>query len=179
VVIEDAEKGQIAGVKSNDEYNQTRAAELERLLAAKRKHLQTIPDLVNQQFEALMTRFAGSDQQTKNRMADDLHAKWQAREAEVKREIQELEEQLAVASGRLSELAVERHMLEMSSALANSGDALQPKPAGPKIDPNAESPAFTSFRQLSTVRMLSRIQGFCPIYVKNLESELSLEYLDK
>jgi hypothetical protein len=177
-VIADSTAGRLDSLRSNDQYNQQRMAVLELLLAEKRQYLQSMPDLVSSQFEDLMKRFAGSDQQTRNKMADDLYARWQAKEAQVRQEIKDLEEQLGVTTGRLSEGAVERQMLEISGAMANSENALRQKQSAGRADPDAESPAFTGLRRLATQRMLSRIQGVCSIQVKSLEDELSINYLD-
>lgn len=177
-ILKDSTAGQLNTVKSNDQYNQTKAGELGKLLVEKRKYLESIPGIVSRQFEELMRQFGNSDQQTRNRMADELYARWQAKEAQVKQEIKELEEQLGTTTGRLSDLAVERQMLDISSALADSESALRQKQASDKIDLNAESPAFISFAQLTSQRIISRVQGFCPIQIKSLEDELSINYLD-
>ena len=177
-VLQDSTAGQRSSLQSNDQYNQKRTEELGRLLAEKQKYLQSIPDIVSRQFEALMQRFAGSDQQTKNKMASDLRAQWQAKEAQVKQEIKDLEEQLGVTGTRLSDSAVQRQMLEVSTALAESEGALQQKRTPGQVDLNAENPAFADFRLLTVQRMLSRIQGFCSIQVKSLEDDLSIHFLD-
>jgi phosphopantetheinyl transferase (holo-ACP synthase) len=177
-VLQDSTAGQRSSLQSNDQYNQKRTEELGRLLAEKQKYLQSIPDIVSRQFEALMQRFAGSDQQTKNKMASDLRAQWQAKEAQVKQEITDLEEQLGVTGTRLSDSAVQRQMLEVSTALAESEGALQQKQTPGQVDLNAENPAFADFRLLTVQRMLSRIQGFCSIQVKSLEDDLSIHFLD-
>jgi hypothetical protein len=177
-VLQDSTAGQRSSLQSNDQYNQKRTEELGRLLAEKQKYLQSIPDIVSRQFEALMQRFAGSDQQTKNKMASDLRAQWQAKEAQVKQEIKDLEEQLGVTGTRLSDSAVQRQMLEVSTALAESEGALQQKQTPGQVDLNAENPAFADFRLLTVQRMLSRIQGFCSIQVKSLEDDLSIHFLD-
>ena len=177
-VLQDSTAGQRNTLQANDQYNQGRTEELQRLLAEKQKYLQSIPEIVSRQFEALMQRFAGSDQQTKNKMANDLRAQWQAKEAQVKQEIKDLHEQLGVTGTRLSESAVQRQMLEVSTALAGSEDALQQKQTLGKADPSAETTTFADFRLLTTQRILSRIQGFCSIQVKSLEDDLSIHFLD-
>ena len=178
-IAKDSQDGHMRSVNSNGSYNEIRTTELQKQLMEKRKYLASIPDTVSRQFEALMQQFAGSDQQTKNRMADDLHKRWKAKEGQVQQEIKELEEQLGVSAGRLSDLAVERQMLQISGALEGSEEALRQKQATESVNPNAESPAFAGFRELTVRRTLSQIQGLCPIHVKNLESELTIEYLDK
>lgn len=178
-ILQDSAAGHVRSVNSNDAYNQARAAELQKALTEKRKYLASIPDTVSRQFDALMEQFAGFDQATKNRMADDLHKRWQAIESQVHREIKELEEQLAVSTGRLSDLAVERQIMQMSNALAGSEEALRQKKTTERASPNTESPAFSAFRDLAVRRILSQIQGFCPIHVKSFQTELTIDYLDK
>jgi hypothetical protein len=177
-IIKDSTAGQMSSVQSNGQYNQTRAGELGKLLAEKRKYLESIPGIVSSQFEDLMRQFAGSDQKTRNKMADELYARWQAKEAQVKQEIKDLEEQLGTTTGRLSDLAVEKQMLDVSNALSDSENALRQKQASDKVDLNAESPAYVSFTQLASQHAISRIQGFCPIQIKGLEDELSVGYID-
>jgi hypothetical protein len=177
-IIQDSTAGQMNTVQSNGQYNQARAGELSRQLAEKRKYLASIPDIVSRQFEELMNQFADSDQQTRNKMADELYARWQDREAEVRQEINNLEEQLGITTGRLTDLAVEKQMLDISNAMSDSEEALRQKQAPAKVDLNAESPAYISFTQLASRRTLSRIQGFCPIAIKSLEDELSISYID-
>ena len=177
-IIENSSAGDMQSLKTDDKYNQQRALELQQQLATKRKYLQTIPEIVGRQFDALMEQYANSDQQAKNKMADDLHAKWKGKELSVKRDIKELEEQLVVATGRISESSMKRQMLEISSSLAQSELTLGQKEPEDKKDPNAESPVFKMMRDISSRRILSKISGFCPIQVKPLDAELSVKYLD-
>jgi len=176
-VIGNSTDGDIDSLTANDKYNQQRTQELEQQLAEKKKYIEAIPDIVSQQFEALMKQYADSDQKTKNKMADDLHAKWKAKEASVKQEIAEIEEQLAVSNKRLSESAVKGQMLQITNSLTKSENALRYK-TPEKTDPRAKSPAFQSMQELSRRRILSKIQGLCPIQVKPLDTELSIRYLD-
>ena len=177
-ILKDSTAGQIDSVRSNGQYNQARAGELAKSLAEKRKYLESIPGIVSSQFEDLMRQFAGSDQKTKNKMADELYARWQAKETQVKQEIKDLEEQLGTTTGRLSDLAVEKQMLDISNAMTDGENALRQKQASDKVDLNAESPAYVSFMQLASQHAISRIQGFCPIQLKSLEDELSVSYID-
>jgi len=177
-VIESSVGGDMGSLKANDAYNQQRVLELQRQLAEKKKYLESIPDIVSRQFDALMKQYADADQETKNKMADNLHAEWKTKEARIKQEIKELEEQLAVATGRISESAMKTQMLEISNSLTQSEKALRQKAQEEESDPRAESPAFKSMRDLSSRRILSKIQGFCPIQVKPLDTELSIRYLD-
>jgi len=151
---------------------------LQQQLAVKKKYIESIPEIVGRQFDELMKQYVDADQQTKNKMADDLHAGWKARELRVRREITELEEQLAVSTGRISESTLKRQMLDISNSLAQSEQALGQNGPEEKKDPNAESPAFKMMRDMSSRRIISKIQGFCPIQVKSLDMELSVEYLD-
>jgi len=176
-IISNSTDGDIDTLKANDKYNQQRTQELQKQLTEKKKYLEAIPDIVSQQFEALMRQYADADQKTKNKMADDLYTKWKAKEASVKQEITELQEQLAVANKRISESAVKGQMLEVTNSLARSEKALRYK-IPEKTDLQAESPAFQSMRELSRRRILSTIRGLCPIQVKPLNSELSVQYLD-
>ena len=176
-VIGNSTDGDIDSLTANDKYNQQRTQELEQQLAEKKKYIEAIPDIVSRQFEALMKQYADSDQKTKNKMADDLHAKWKVKEASVKQEIDEIEEQLAVSNKRLSESAVKGQMLQITNSLTKSENALRYK-VEEKTDPQAESPAFQSMQELSRRRILSKIQGLCPIQVKPLDTELSIRYLD-
>jgi hypothetical protein len=177
-IIENSAAGDMASLNTNDKYNQQRLAELEQQLAAKKEYVATIPEIVSRQFDALMRQYADSDQKTKNKMADDLHAKWKARELRVKREVTELEEQLMVTTDRVSEAAMKRQMLDISSSLAQSEKALGQRAPEDEDDPNAESLAFRTMRDISSRRILSKIRGFCPIRIKPLHAELSIKYLD-
>ncbi len=177
-VIESSTTGEFESLKANDKYNRQRVLEIERQLAEKKLYLETIPEIVSRQFDALMKQYADTDQKTKNKMADDLHAKWKAKEDRVKREIAELEEQLAVTTNRISESAMKRQMLDVSNSLSQTEKAFRQKQTEKETDLNAESPAFQNMRDLSRRRILSTIQGFCSIQVKPLDSELSIKYLD-
>jgi len=176
-IIGNSTDGDIDGLRANDKYNQQRTRELEQQLAEKRKYLDAIPGIVSQQFEALMKQYANSDQKTKNKMADDLHAKWQIKETSIKQEIAELQEQLVVSNKRLSESAVKGQMLQITNSLTKSEKALRYK-SQEKSDPQAESPAFQAMQKLSRRRILSKIQGLCPIQVKSIDTELTIHYLD-
>jgi hypothetical protein len=177
-IIENSAEGDLRSLKTDDKYNNLRARELQQQIAAKKEHLKAIPEIVSREFETLMKQYADADQQTKNKMADDLHARWKAKELAIQREIRELEEQLAVTKGRISKSTIKRQMLEISSSLAQSelarGQAEQVK----ADDPTAESPAFKALRDISSRRILSTIRGICPIQVQPLDTELSVDYLD-
>ena len=138
-VIGNSTDGDIDSLTANDKYNQQRTQELEQQLTEKKKYIEAIPDIVSRQFEALMKQYADSDQKTKNKMADDLHTKWKVKEASVKQEIAEIEEQLAVSNKRLSESAVKGQMLQITNSLTKSENALRYK-VEEKTDPQAESP---------------------------------------
>ena len=90
----------------------------------------------------------------------------------------ELEEQLAVATNRVSESAIKGQMLAISHSLAQSEKALSQKTAEEETDSEDKNPAFQILQGLSRRRILSKIQGLCPIQVKRLDTELSIRYLD-
>jgi len=176
-IVKDAPAGEMETMASNDQYNRERTVKLRQQLQQKQTYLEAMPKLISQRFEELMRQYPDADQKTKNRMAEELHARWKAREEQTQREIQKLEEQLAVTTGRMSESAVKRQMLEISGALSQSERALSDITA-PKTDPQAQSPIFQTMLGLSQRRMLSMISEFCPVSVKPLDTELSLSYLD-
>lgn len=176
-IIGNSTDGEIDSLKANDKYNQQRTRELEQQLTEKKKYIEAIPDIVSRQFETLMKQYADSDQKTKNKMADDLYAKWKIKEASVKQEIAEIEEQLTVSNKRLSESAVKGQMLQITNSLTKSEKALRYK-TPEKTDPQAKSSAFQNMQELSRRRILSKIRGLCPIQVKPLDTELSIQYLD-
>ena len=177
-ILAESSVGEIQSLTTNDDYNRQRAAELQRQLAEKQQYLASIPGLVSRQFETLMRQFPDADQATRNRMANELEAQWQDQEQRVHREIAELEAQLTTSTGRISEAAVRRQMLAISSSMADSENALRPRPAEATKNPDAPSDAYRRFTELSQRRLLAKIQSFCPIEVKPLVSQLSLEYLD-
>ena len=177
-IIASSTDGDIDSLKTNDEYNQQRALQLQQQLVDKKQFLETSPDIVSRQFDALMNQYENADQETKNKMADDLHAKWKAKEEDVKREIRELEEQLGITNNRMSEAAVKGQMLQISNSLAKSEKALKHTLKEEAADPQGESPAFKSMRDLSRKRILSKIHGLCVVQVKPLDTELSIKYLN-
>jgi DNA repair exonuclease SbcCD ATPase subunit len=176
-IVKDSTVGEMESMASNDQYNRERIAELRKKLQQKQTYLESMPNLISQRFEALMQQYPDADQKTKNRMAEELHAKWKSKEQQAQRDIQELKEQLAVATGRMSASAVKRQMLDISGALSDSERALSGI-ATEKPDPQAQSDIFQSMLGLSQKRMLSMISEFCPVNVKPLDTELSLSYLD-
>jgi len=177
-ILETSADGDMQNLEANKEYNQQRILQLQQQLAEKKEYLETIPDIVSRQFDALMKQHADADQEAKNKMADDLHARWKAKEARVKQEIAELEQQLAVATNRTSEAAIKWRMLEISNSLAKSEKALRQKTSGQETDPEAENAAFKNLQDLSCRRILSKIRGLCSIQLKPLDTQLSIKYLD-
>jgi DNA repair exonuclease SbcCD ATPase subunit len=176
-IVKDSPVGEMETLASNDQYNRDRVVELRQKLQQKQTYLEAMPNLISQRFEDLMRQYPDADQKTKNRMAEELHAKWKSKEEQAQREIQELQEQLAVTTGRMSESAVKRQMLDISGALSDSERALSDITTE-KPDPQAQSAIFQSMLGLSQKRMLSMISEFCPVNVKPLDTELSLSYLD-
>lgn len=176
-IVKDSPAGEMETLSANDQYNRERTVTLKQQLQQKQKYLEAMPKLISQRFEELMRQYPDADQKTKNRMAEELHARWQARETQTQREIQVLQEQLAVTTGRMSESAVKRQMLEISGALSESERTLSDVTT-PKPDPQAQSPVFKTMQGLLQERMLSRISEFCPMNVKPMDTELSLSYLD-
>jgi len=178
-IVENSVGSDLQSLKTNDNYNQQRVAQLQKQLAAKKKYLATIPDVVSRQFDALMKQYADSDQKTKNKMADELHAEWKAKEATVKREIAELEEQLAVTNKRISDSAIKGQMLEISNSLAQGEKVFRQKTEEEKGDPQAESSAFKDMKELSQRRVLSKVNVISAINVKPLQTDFSVKNLDK
>ena len=176
-IVKDSTVGEIESMASNDQYNRERIVELRKKLQQKQTYLESMPNLISQRFELLMQQYPDADQKTKNRMAEELHAKWKSKEEQANRDVQELQEQLALATGRMSASAVKRQMLDISGALTDSERALSGI-ATKKPDPQARSAIFQSMLGLSQKRMLSMISEFCPVNVKPLDTELSLSYLD-
>ncbi len=176
-IVKDSTVGEMESMASNDQYNRERAAELRQKLQKKRAYLEAMPKLISERFEALMRQYPDADQKTKNRMAEELHAKWKSKEQQAQRDIQELQDQLTVTTGRMSESAVKRQMLDISGALSDSERALSDNRTA-KPDPQAQSAVFRSMLGLAQKRMLSMISEFCLVNVKPLDTELSLSYLD-
>lgn len=176
-IVKDSPAGEMETLSANDQYNRERTVTLKQQLQRKQKYLEAMPGLISQRFEELMRQYPDADQKTKNRMAEELHARWQAREAQTRREIGVLQEQLAVTTGRMSKSAVKRQMLEISGALSESERALSDT-TSPQPDPQAQSPVFKTMQGLLQQRMLSMISEFCPMNVKPMDTELSLSYLD-
>jgi uncharacterized membrane protein len=177
-IIENSADGDTKTLKSNNEYNQQQMSQLQQQLVEKKKYLETLPGLVSRQFDDLMKQYADSDQATKNKMAADLHAKWTAKEADVRREIVEIEEQLGITTNRVSELAIKSQLLEISNSLAQSEKAFRQQTQEKENDPQAESPEFKNLRDLSRRRILSKIHAICPIDVKSLHADFSVKHLD-
>ena len=178
-LVENSVGSDMQSLKANDNYNQQRVIKLQKQLTAKKEYLATIPDVVSRQFDALMKQYANSDQQTRNKMADQLHAEWKAKEATVKREIAELEEQLAVTTTRISDSAIKGQMLQISDSLAKGEKAMRQKAKEEKVDPQAESTAFKEMKGLSQKRVLSKVNAISAINVKPLQSDFSVKQLDK
>ena len=178
-LVENSVGSDMQSLKANDNYNQQRVIKLQKQLTAKKEYLATIPDVVSRQFDALMKQYANSDQQTRNKMADQLHAEWKAKEATVKREIAELEEQLAVTTTRISDSAIKGQMLQISDSLAKGEKAMRQKAEEEKVDPQAESTAFKEMKGLSQKRVLSKVNAISAINVKPLQSDFSVKQLDK
>lgn len=177
-IIQDSGTGSVEVMNSNDSYNQERIKALKAQLKQKQAYLDALPGIISERFEALMLQHPQADQKTKNRMAEELHAHWRGKEEQAKLEVTHLQEQLAIAEGRLSNSAVQRQMLDISSSLSESERTLaglgQPKP----VDPQARSSVFQTMMGLSQKRTLSKLTEFCALRVKPMESELSLAYLD-
>lgn len=177
-IIQGSGTGAVEVLNSNDSYNQERIKKLRAELKQKQATLDALPGIISENFEALMLQHPNADQKTKNRMAEELHARWQGKEEQAKLEVAHLQEQLAVAEGRLSNSAVQRQMLDISHSLSESERTLAGLHQKKPVDLQAKSSIFQTMMGLSQKRTLSKLTEFCALRVKPMESELSLVYLD-
>ena len=179
-VLGNASQGELDSLNANGEYNQERIAQLQQQLAEKQAYLDSLPDIVARQFDELMRQYADADQQQKDRIADDLQARWQTIENRVRTDIAELTEQLELATSRSSESAIKARMLRIDRSMVDSESAFAMDRAE-EDDEAAKGPsdAYRTLLSMSGRRILSRIRSFCPIAVKPLDTDISVSFLDK
>ena len=135
--------------------------------------------MVSQQFDELMTTYSDADQQQKEKIAHDIQTHWQKIEQKVRREVDEINEQLAVATARVTETTMKKQMLEISNSIDQSEvNMVQNNQARQNEQDQARSQAYHDMLNLSQKRILSKIQSFCSIKVKSLDEDISLWYLD-
>lgn len=171
-ILESSPEAEMEGLNSSTEYNSERIAELKKRLAERVKYLEGLDDLVSREFNTMMQRYPDADQAQLNRIANDLHEKWQSIEKRVRREIVEIKEQLDMANSRLSESTMRTRMLEISTSLSGNDGVFVPKPTDEEGQQGSQrSSAFDTLDSLSRRRTLSRISKFCAIRVRALDVE--------
>ena len=176
-ILDTSPEGDMAQLQANSEYNEHRIRELETQLAEKTSYLEKLSDIVSRQFDELMDRYADADQEQRNRIADDLQARWHQIEKSTRQEIAELQEQLAVAASRASESHMKRQMLQISTSLAKT-KLVEKMPDVPDDLPPGASPAYTRLQELSRQRIIATVLRLCPLNVKPLDTDFSIRHFE-
>ncbi len=177
-IINESNQGQLETLSSNDSYNQDRSQQLKQELKQKQAYLDAMPAMMSERFTSLLQQYPHADQATKNKMAEELHAKWASKEAQVRLDIANLQEQLAKTTNRMSQSAVQRQMLEINSALSDNEQGLTGLTQPATVNAQAQSPIFESMMTITRTRLLSKLSEFCTMNIKPMDTEISLSYLD-
>jgi hypothetical protein len=177
-IINESNQGQLETLSSNDTYNQDRSQQLRQALKQKQAYLDAMPTMMSERFASLLEQYPHADQATKNKMAEELHAQWASKEAQVRLDIADLQEQLAKTTNRMSQSAVQRQMLEINSALSDNEQGLAGLTRPAPVNAQAQSPVFESMMTVTRKRLLSKLSEFCTMTIKPMDTEISLSYLD-
>lgn len=178
-IIESSSTGNLNSLDSNTRYNQERIEQLKAQLQAKRKYLQTLPEVASRQFEAMMAQYPDADQERKDRIAHEIHTQFKDIENSTRQEIADLENQLALSGHRVGEARMQKQMIEISQSIADGRDSLREGTEPEKKPQRPHRDAFEYMQSLSQQRILSCVQALTVIQVRPFDAEYTASFVGK
>ena len=160
-VVGKSRRGERRAVQSNLDYNRRKLQALREKAAAQQKYLETLWQRVAVQFEDLKAKF-GNDENVPayRKAAIALSEEYAQREAQARRELQHINEQIAQTEARIAELENSKKIQELEDDLRNinlAEDIGYPEATRPAI-PSRAGKALQTLADLSKRKTQHRLQ---------------------
>jgi len=156
--LEKSRTGELESVKSNLEYNKERLGKLQKQAEAKREYLDTFWETVAVYFDNLKEKYDGETSSTEYRKAViSLREEYEQREAEARRELDRLEEEIASAQERIDSLSQRLKLAELDAELRSTDLGAEAQDAQKPPTPSRADEAIEVMEELSLRKRQRRV----------------------